>query len=154
MQLITATKKWLGPWALALGVGWASLPVQALEQNISAVFRPDPTNPMVNKFQNTTPHSGICAWHVPALCESLNTFSIRTNELVFNSNAQIEADHEDPRKGAYFKVPSSWRDVQVTHIATGQVETVQMRIAGFGGRWSLGGGARVGVWARNGSWDY
>ena len=100
MQLITATKKWLGPWALALGVGWVSLPVQALEQNISAVFRPDPTNPMVNKFQNTTPHRGICAWHVPALCESLNTFSIRTDELMFNSIAQIEAGHEDPRKGA------------------------------------------------------
>ncbi|CAN2969518.1 MULTISPECIES: hypothetical protein [Pseudomonas] len=150
MQLITATKKWLGPWALALGVGWVSLPVQALEQNISAVFRPDPTNPMVNKFQNTTPHSGICAWHVPALCESLNTFSIRTDELMFNSIAQIEAGHEDPRKGAYYKVPSSWRDVQVTHVATGQVETVQMRIAGIGGRWGLGGGARVTVWSAPG----
>ena len=87
---------------------------------------------------------------MPALCESLNTFSIRTDELVFNSIAQIEADHEDPRKGAYFKVPSSWRDVQVTHIATGQVETVEMRIAGIGGRWGLGGGARVTVWSAPG----
>jgi len=155
MRLFTVTKKWLGPCALALGLSWASLPVQALEQNISAVFRPDPTNPMVNKFQNTTPHSGICAWHVPALCESLNTFSIRTDALAFDSIAQIEPNHEDPRQGAYFKVPSAWRDVQVTHVATGELETVQMRIAGFGGRWSLGGGARVGVWSRDGnSWDY
>lgn len=144
MRLFTATK-WLGPCALALALGWVSLPVQALEQNISAVFRPDPTNPMVNKFQNTTPHSGICAWHVPALCESLNTFSIRTEALAFDSITQIEANHEDPRKGAYFKVPSAWRDVQVTHVATGELETVQMRIAGIGGRWSLGGGSGGGV---------
>lgn len=50
------------------------------------------------------------------------------------------------------KVPSSWRDVQVTHMETGETETVQMRIAGIGTRWDVPG---AGAWATTDkSWSY
>jgi len=152
MTLIKATKTGLKLCALALVLGCMSLPAHALVQDITAVFRPDPTNPMNNKFKNTTAHSGVCAWHVPARCEALNTFSIRSTSFSANLVEPIKAYHEDPRKGAYFKVPSSWRDVQVTHVASGETETVQVRIAGIGTRWDVPG---VGVWATTDrSWNY
>lgn len=152
MTLIKATKTGLKLCALALVLGCMSLPAHALVQDITAVFRPDPTNPMNNKFKNTTAHSGVCAWHVPARCEALNTFSIRSTSFSANLVEPIKTYHEDPRKGAYFKVPSSWRDVQVTHVASGETETVQVRIAGIGTRWDVPG---VGVWATTDrSWNY
>ncbi len=119
MNVKNVTRTGLKQCAFALALVSMSLPAHALVQNITAVFRPDPSNPMVNKFENTTPHSGVCAWHVPARCEALNTFSIRDAAFRAESVEPIEANHEDPRKGAYFKVPSSWRDVQAvsyTHL--------------------------------------
>ncbi|WEJ06787.1 hypothetical protein N2A98_05705 [Pseudomonas sp. FJ2-5-13] len=155
MTLLSTTKKLLGPCALALAMGSISLPVQALMHNITAVFRPDPMNPMVNKFINTTPQSGICPGHIPARCEALNIFSIRDHAFRVNSVEPIEANHEDPRKGAYFKVPSSWRDLQVTHVGTGQVETVQMRIAGIGTRWDVPRPPGVSGWTNaSAAWNY
>lgn len=151
MTLINTTKKCLGPWALALAMGGISLPAHALVQDITAVFRPNPSNPMVNKFENTTPLSGVCAGHIPARCEAMNIFSIRDPSFEAYSSGPIEANHEDPRKGAYFQVPSSWRDVQVTHVATGEVETVQMRIAGIGTRWDVPRPPGVSGWANGGT---
>ncbi|WP_460150025.1 hypothetical protein [Pseudomonas sp. S3_A03] len=60
MTLITVTKKLFAPCALALALGGISLPALGFVENITAVFRPDPTNPMSNKFKNTTPQSGLC----------------------------------------------------------------------------------------------
>ena len=120
---------------LALMFGFFSTAVPALEQNITAHFRPDPANPMSNKFVNTTPESGICPGHIPGHCKALDIFSIRTNSLTFTANQPIPGMHSSPRQGAMWKVPSEWRDVVVTHTETGQAETVQVRIAGFGHRW-------------------
>lgn len=126
------------------------LPTLALAavQDITASFRPDPSNPMVNKFVNTTPESGICPWHIPERCKALGIFSIRTNDITFASNGPIQGGHTDPRKGAMFKVPSEWRDVTVSHVETGKAETVKMRIAGIGGRFDLQGGVDHSVWTR------
>ncbi|PRA29402.1 hypothetical protein CQZ99_09205 [Pseudomonas poae] len=88
---------------------------------------------MKNEFRNTTPLSGVCAWHFPAQCERMGIFSIRTENFVTAPTA-IEADHQDVRKGAMWQVPSSWRTVQVTHSGTGEVADVQVRIAGIGHR--------------------
>ncbi|MCK1791436.1 hypothetical protein [Pseudomonas violetae] len=107
----------------------------AAVQEITAVFRPDSSNPQKNIFENTTPQSGICPGHIPQRCEALNIFSIRTLDITFESNRSIPAGHESEREGAMFKVPSAWRDLTVVHSETGAVETVQMRIAGIGGRW-------------------
>jgi hypothetical protein len=49
---------------------------QASNQEIRALFQPDPAQPSKNVFVNKTPNSGYCAvW--PAECVSNNMFSIR-----------------------------------------------------------------------------
>ncbi|OKP69641.1 hypothetical protein [Pseudomonas sp. CFT9] len=150
MTFITAIKTLLRPLPLALALGCTSLTAQAFVEEITAVFRPDPTNPMSNKFKNTTPQSGLCPWHVPAKCEAVNTFSIRNTQFRASSNGPIPANPDDPRKGAYFKMPSAWRDVQVTHTATGEQETVQMRIAGIGANWAVAYPPGVSAWSKPG----
>jgi hypothetical protein len=112
--------------------------VSAATQEVTAVFRPDPGNPTVNKFVNTTPQSGVCPWHMPARCKALNIFSIRSNDIIFRSNGPILLNHAgpgpvDPRKGVMFKVPSAWRSFEVISDR-GERETVEMRIAGIGNR--------------------
>ncbi|MBV4520132.1 hypothetical protein KVG88_08665 [Pseudomonas sp. SWRI74] len=127
-------------------------PVEALTQDISAVFIPDPTNPMRNEFRNTTPVSGVCQGHMPERCKQLGIFSIRTPGFSANAIAPINAFHADERQGAMWKVPSEWRDVQVTHTRTGEVKTVQVRIAGIGHRWDVR--PNTSAWAvPGGSWQ-
>ncbi|WP_312402983.1 hypothetical protein [Pseudomonas rhodesiae] len=134
-----------------LGLG-ATGTAQALSQDITAEFVPDPANPTKNEFRNTTPVTGVCAWHMPNRCQQMGIFTIRTNDFAANANAPIEALHEDPRQGAMWKVPSEWRDVQVTHARTGETETVQVRIAGIGHRWDVR--PNTSAWARPGySWQ-
>jgi hypothetical protein len=147
MKLVAATQRALGPCrALALIMGLSSTPALAFVEEITAVFRPDPGNPMINTFENTTPQSGICPWHIPAQCKAMNIFTIR-RAFTAASNQPILAYAEDPRKTAYFKVPSAWRDFQVTHRTTGETETVQMRIAGIGGAWNVAHPPGVSGWS-------
>ena len=146
MKLVAVTRSALGSCCvLVLFMGLFSTPAQAFVEDITAVFRPDPSNPMVNKFQNTTPESGICPWHIPARCKAMNIFTIR-RAFSAKSNQPIVA-YAEPRKSAYFKVPSQWRDFQVTHRATGAIETVQMRIAGIGVHWNIPRPPGVSAWA-------
>ncbi|MFC6297763.1 hypothetical protein GNF76_00365 [Pseudomonas sp. CCM 7893] len=126
----------------------------ASANDITALFRPNPGNPMENKFENTTPISSICAAHIPARCKALGIFSLRDNDIVTTANAPILANHEDERQGFMVKVPSDWRDLQVTHSSTGETETVQLRIAGIGGFWRMSRPPGVGGWAQPGtSWQ-
>ena len=106
-------------------------------QDITAKFRPDPSNPMFNEFVNTTPETGICPWHIPSYCKAQGIFTIRTNDLQVASSQPILANHTNPRQGAMWKVPSEWRDVSVRHALSGKTETVQIRIAGIGHRWNI-----------------
>lgn len=138
----------IGLLLLGLMVWAVSLTATALTQDITARFRPDPANPSVNEFTNTTPESGICPWHIPGHCKALGIFTIRTYALTAVSNGPIPANHPSPRQGAMWKVPSQWRSLQVTHTETGQTETVQMRIAGIGHRWNSRPG--VGAWEQPG----
>ena len=122
----------------------------ALTQDITAVFTPDPGNPFVNQFRNTTPISSICESHIPNQCKALNIFSLREWNFEALSNGPILANHENDRQGYYVKVPSEWRDVLVTHNRTGEVETVKMRIAGLGGVWTAANPPGVAAWAQPG----
>ncbi len=140
----------LGQYLSASSLLLLSASANALVQDITAKFNPDPGNPLSNKFVNTTPVSGVCAGHIPAICKQLNIFSIRS-PFSATATGPILANHTDPRQGAMWKVPSEWRDLQVTHTGTGEVETVQVRIAGIGHRWDARPG--VSVWAKPGvSW--
>ncbi|KAE9638734.1 hypothetical protein EJA71_27345 [Pseudomonas sp. PB106] len=110
----------------------------AVTQEITAVFRPDPGNPMVNKFTNTTPQSGVCPGHIPARCEALGIFSIRTWDLTFKASGPLRINtadpgNLDPRQGVMFKLPSDWRRLDVVSDS-GEQQTVEMRIAGIGNR--------------------
>ncbi|WP_376739142.1 hypothetical protein [Pseudomonas fluorescens] len=131
--------KWLLTSMVLAGCYMAA--ADAAVQNVTAVFRPDPANPLINRFINTTPESGVCPGHMPPKCKELGIFSIRTNDINFRSNKTILANHESERQGAMFKVPSSWRDFQVTHSETGEQQTVQMRIAGIGNRLDINSSA-------------
>jgi len=129
----------------------------AATQNVTAVFRPDPQNPMLNKFINTTPESGVCPWHMPARCKALNIFSIRSYDITFSSNGPILLNHVGPgpvdeRKGVMFKVPSEWRSFEVVSDR-GERETVEMRIAGIGNRVDVTRPATTSSWGPR-TWLY
>ncbi|NBB66243.1 hypothetical protein GVN18_44095, partial [Pseudomonas sp. ODNR1LW] len=102
----------------------------AAEVSIQASFKPDSANPQRNKFKNDTPSSGYCGSY-PAQCQENAMFSLQV-PIQFNSSRPIMANHENPRQGAYIKVPAQWRTLTVIHEATGEQEDVQVRIAGFG----------------------
>ncbi len=120
------------------------------DENITARFRPDPSNPMVNKFENTTPISSICAAHIPGRCKALGIFSLRDTNFTALSIAPIKANHEDERQGFMVKVPSDWRDLTVTHATTQETETVQLRIAGIGSLWHVPRPPGVSAWGMPG----
>ena len=107
----------------------------AVNQNISAIFRPDASKPNLNQFTNTTPVSGYCTFY-PADCAATKIFSIQL-PIRFNSVGPIQANHTDYRQGATFKVPANWRTAQVTHAGTGEIETVEVRFSGIGSRYRL-----------------
>lgn len=123
----------------------------AAVQDITAVFRPDPGNPMVNKFTNTTPQSGVCPGHMPARCEALGIFSIRTEAIKFNSIGPMAAGETDSRKRVMFKVPSDWQSFQVTS-SLGEQQTVQMRISGIGNRFDIPNPPGVLAWGADPNW--
>lgn len=154
MTRLPSTMRRISTLITQLGAAGAALlcssTALALTQDITAVFTPDPGNPFVNTFRNTTPVSSICQSHIPNQCKALNLFSLRIPAFDALSNAPIQANHEDERQGFMVQVPSSWRDAQVTHTRTGEVETVQMRIAGFGGLWQVSYPPGVSGWAQPG----
>ncbi len=107
----------------------------AVNKDITALFRPDPSKPNENTFLNTTPVSGYCALY-PAVCEREKMFSLQL-PIVFDSTGPIQANHGDSRQGAMFDVPATWRLAQLTHTDTGETEIVQVRISGIGSRYQL-----------------
>ncbi|HWT69198.1 MAG TPA: hypothetical protein VN214_08820, partial [Pseudomonas sp.] len=78
--------------------------------------------------------SGFCPWHIPQRCKDLGIFSIRTYDFTFNSSKPIPANHAGEREGFMAKVPSQWRNLDVVNPSTGDIQTVQMRIAGIGSK--------------------
>ncbi|KAF1030676.1 MAG: hypothetical protein GAK37_01192 [Pseudomonas sp.] len=102
----------------------------AADMSITAKFTPDPTNPTLNKFLNTTPVSGYCR-SLPAECQALGMFSLNV-PLSTSPLLPISANHNDPRKGAMFKVSSEWQDVRVIEAESGESHIVKFRLNGFG----------------------
>ena len=107
--------------------------VGAEEVSIQASFKPDSANPQRNKFTNDTPSSGYCATY-PQQCVDNEMFSLQV-PIQFDSSGPITANHADPRKGAWIKVPAQWRELTVFHETTGEPETVKVRIAGIGSKY-------------------
>jgi len=101
---------------------------------VRAEFRPDPANPQVNRFKNTTPSSGYCE-HFVGYCTPRGLFSLNLPLGSFpqTTGGPVAAHHADPRQGAYLKVPSEWRRVTVTNEQGNSAE-LEIRISGIGGR--------------------
>lgn len=138
--------------ALLWGV---ALSVSAATQDLTAKFSPDPQNPLNNTFTNTTPESGVCPAHTPALCKALGILSIRTTDITFSSNGPMlfnPGGPADPRKGVMFKLPSEWRRLDVVS-ETGQRETVEVRIAAIGSWLRVTRPATIHSWGPR-TWQY
>ncbi|MGY2193290.1 hypothetical protein [Pseudomonas pergaminensis] len=121
----------------------AAPPVLAGVEEIRAVFRPDPANPMANQFRNVTPSTGYCA-HFAYYCDPRGWFTLN---LPLGAPPQtvggpVEANHADPRQGVFLKIPSEWRRVTVTN-EQGDTAELEVRASGIGGRHDLGGNVRV-----------
>src|SRR5687768_13380284 len=101
---------------LVLVSGLSAESAMSATMDIQAVFRPDPSKPMQNKFINDTPVSGHCELQ-PAFCERRGLFSL-VIPIGFQSVAAIEAGHADQRKGAMFRVPGDWQRLSVRNIET------------------------------------
>ena len=137
-----AAKNRMATFGAGMLLWFGAQTVSGAIQDVTAVFRPDPANPTVNKFVNTTPESGICPGHIPERCKQLGILSIRTWDLNFRSNAPMLVGAENPRRGVMFKLPSDWRSFEVVSDR-GERETVEMRIAGIGNRFDThAGGTR------------
>ncbi len=140
MNTVRAIKKAMSYCFLFLTLSTAPFFAGAASMDIQAKFSPDPANPLVNKFINTTPPSGYCA-DFYTTCDFHNIFSLRT-PLEFSSSYAIPGRHSDPRQGAMFKVPADWKTFSVTKVSgdgSTASETVEMkvRIAGLGARYRL-----------------
>ncbi|WP_095165990.1 hypothetical protein [Pseudomonas sp. Irchel 3H3] len=122
------------PQLLCVLALFVATPAEAVNQEIRALFRPDPANPQRNAFLNKTPSTGYCEYY-PVICSNSDTFSIRLMTQL-ESNKAIQAD-AGPRDSAMFKVPGGWRSLTVTNADTGEVETVEVRISGVGSNYVL-----------------
>ncbi|CAI8949931.1 hypothetical protein [Pseudomonas sp. IT-P176] len=122
------------PQLLCVLALFVATPAEAVNQEIRALFRPDPANPQRNAFLNKTPSTGYCEYY-PVICSNSDTFSIRLMTQL-ESNKAIQAD-AGPRDSAMFKVPGGWRSLTVTNADTGGRETVEVRISGVGSNYVL-----------------
>ncbi|MGH8385709.1 MAG: hypothetical protein ACRESJ_09455 [Pseudomonas sp.] len=148
-----------GAFAIVLTLS-ALLPLSAgaVNQQIRAIFKPNPANPLFNEFENRTPTSGFCLDNPPQ-CAAEKLFSFRLPIQSF-SNATIQGRHDNPRMGAMFNIPSQWQTVTVTH-PTAPPQTVEFRVAGMGVAYRLpkpapeltGGLGHNFVW-EGGIWSY
>jgi hypothetical protein len=116
---------WLG-LVMALAVPSAA----AVNQEIRAMFTPDPAQPQKNVFINKTPDSGYCVSY-PDQCKQNNMFSIQI-PVRFGPSSVIA-----PGTGVPVKVPANWRQLTVTNRETLESETVEVRITGIGSNYML-----------------
>ncbi|MHC8304443.1 hypothetical protein [Pseudomonas sp. PB3P13] len=103
---------------------------EAANQEIRALFQPDPSQPNKNVFINKTPNSGYCEFY-PGECANSNMFSIRIPVGFTSSRAIVPGD------SLALKVPANWRPLTVINQDTQESETVEVRIIGIGSNYGL-----------------
>lgn len=114
----------------ALALALSVFPAQAANQEIRALFQPDPAQPSKNLFVNQTPSSGYCV-NFPAQCAANNIFSIELPVRYSSTRALMPGDDVSLR------VPAGWRPLTVTNRDTQETETVEVRVTGIGSRFVL-----------------
>lgn len=124
-------------------IGWLGLvavlsmpSAQAANQEIRALFQPDPAQPSKNVFINKTPNSGYCASY-PSQCAENGMFSIQI-PVRFNSQRAMNRGEI-----LQLRAPANWRSLTVTNAETQKTETVEVRIIGMGSEYVLSDDATV-----------
>lgn len=113
------------PIGCALALALSASAAQAINQEIRALFQPDPAQPSKNLFVNQTPNSGFCVDY-PAQCADSKMFSIELPVRYTSERNLIPGD------GVSVQVPANWRRLTVTNKETGETEVVEVRITGVG----------------------
>lgn len=113
------------PIGCALALALSASAAQAINQEIRALFQPDPAQPSKNLFVNQTPNSGFCVDY-PAQCADSKMFSIEVPVRYTSQRNLIPGD------GVSVQVPANWRRLTVTNHETGETEVVEVRITGVG----------------------
>jgi len=111
---------------MALGMTQA----HAVNQEIRAMFQPDPSQPGKNLFINQTPNGGYCV-SFPDKCAANNMFSIELPVRHDSDRALVPGDDVSLR------APADWRRLTVTNQDTQETEIVEVRITGIGSRFVL-----------------
>lgn len=123
-------------WYLGLMAALSTPSVQAVNQEVTALFQPDPGQPSKNVFINTTPNSGYCATY-PAQCADNGMFSIRI-PVRFDSQRAMNRGET-----LQLRAPANWRQLTVTNNETQESEIVEVRIIGMGSEYLLSDDATV-----------
>jgi hypothetical protein len=114
----------------ALALALSMSPAQAINQEIRATFRPDPSQPSKNVFINQTPNSGYCV-AFPGKCADGNMFSIELPVRYTSHRSLVPGD------GISLKIPAAWRRLTITNQDTQETESVEVRITGIGSTYVL-----------------
>ena len=97
--------------------------VAAVDLTFTAEFHPNASNPTNNRFVNTTPNSGYCQqW--PNYCGD-TAFGVALPLGLTFENMDVNGSD---RNSAYFKYPTSYKDVPVTNDMDGSHANVQWRV--------------------------
>jgi hypothetical protein len=109
-----------------------AMPAVGAVLDITADFRPDPNQPFLNEFRNTTPVSGYCALH-PTQCGG------NISSIIIPLTTQpiaISKDLTSFQDGAMIRMTNEVRPVTVTGPG-GASETVNFSIARYGGDYRI-----------------
>jgi hypothetical protein len=117
---------------LLFSLGLSTTPAVGAVLDITADFRPDPNQPSLNEFRNTTPVSGYCALY-PAQCGG-NISSLML-PLETRSRA-ISKDLTDIQDGAMIRIANEARPVTIVGPG-GVTETVYFSIARYGAKYYI-----------------
>ncbi|MEI2260063.1 hypothetical protein OHC51_03640 [Stenotrophomonas indicatrix] len=108
-------------------------PVSAVEVNVTAEFKPSMLDPTRTTFTNTTPRGAYCTW-APAQCEQAGAY-------FFDIPLSLQKTYvkgQDTRDLLYILMPPP-RDVQVTHVGSGEQHTVNIAFNAVSGHLTPGG---------------
>jgi hypothetical protein len=121
------------PLMIALfSLGLSTTPAVGAVLDITADFRPDPSQPFLNEFRNTTPVSGYCALY-PSQCGG----NISSIILPLTTHpVAISKDLTDIQDGAMIRMANEARPVTIVGPG-GVTETVYFSIARYGARFYI-----------------
>lgn len=120
----------------------ASMTAGAVTMDITASFSPSMDNPDKNTFTNTTEQSGFCArW--PTSCTN-DEHSLATGVVLTPTTGLTAQDQ--PRDSLFFKWPSTFRQVEMTNLETGDKQIVKFRIDSFSGKYIANSDAEFYSW--------